>query len=241
MNINLVPCLFVLDQELSNNIRKNDIKRLKLLVRKDNSLPSIAFSLEKGLKGAVQGYISSIINSDVFHLEQVFALGDKKYFDNSIDIVFLCATNIENIKDLDDNYKLIDFAIEDNSTIYFDNEVYDYKTVERIGNRNIDYVHNIFVTDVNVEKTLLEILVSYKRLRTKIDNSDIIFKFMAKEFTLEDVRGVYEMIKDVSVDKSNFRKRIVKYVEKVEDKVDNRGYRPTQLYSFKPLKGDIWL
>lgn len=241
MNINLVPCLFVLDQEVNDNIRKNDTKRLKVLVRKDNTLPSVSYQAEKGLKSVVQYYITSVINSDIFHLEQVFALGDKKYFDNSIDIIFLCATNIENINNLASDYKLIDFSIKDNCMIKFDKDVYNYKTAERIGNRNIEYVHNIYVEDVVLEKTLLEILVSYKRLRTMIDQSDVIFKFMAREFTLEDVRNVYEMIKDVSVDKSNFRKRIVKYVEKVEDKVDNRGYRPTQLYSFKPLKGDIWL
>lgn len=241
MNINLVSCLFVLDKDPSDNIRKNDTKKLKLLVKKDNTLPSTSFTDEDGLKGSVKRYISSIINSDIFHLEQVFAIGDKKYFDNSIDIIFLSATNIENIKNLSSDYKLIDFGISNNSLINFDSNVYEYKTFERIGDRNIEYVHEVYVDDINLEKILLEILVSYKRLRTMIDSSDIVFKFMPKEFTLEDVRNVYEMIKDVQVDKSNFRKRIVKYVEKVEDKVDNKGYRPTQLYSFKPLKDDIWL
>lgn len=241
MNINLVPCLFVLEQESSNNIRKNDVKKIKLLVKDDNTLPSVSFSLEKGLKGLVRGYISSIINSEIFHLEQVFAIGDKKYFNDSIDIIFLGVTNCENISNLDDNYKLVDFSINDNSIISFDKNIYEYKTKEKISNRNIEYVHDIYVDDSNLEKTLLEILVSYKRLRTMIDNSDIIFKFMKKEFTLEDVRNVYEMIKDVKVDKSNFRKRIVKYVEKIDDKVNNKGHRPSQLYCFKPLKGDIWL
>ena len=74
-----------------------------------------------------------------------------------------------------------------------------------------------------------------------LDSSDIMFKFMPKEFTLEDVRIVYELVKDKQVDKSNFRKRIIKYVEKCSDKVDNKGYRPTQLYTFKPLVDDIWL
>ena len=119
--------------------------------------------------------------------------------------------------------------------------MYEYKTVERFSDRNVDYVHNIYVDDVNIEKTLLEILVSYKRLRTMLDSSDIMFKFMPKEFTLEDVRIVYELVKDKQVDKSNFRKRIIKYVEKCNDKVDNKGYRPTQLYRFKPLVDDIWL
>ncbi len=241
MKINLVSCLFVLDTESSDNIRKNDTKKLKLLVKNNNTLPSINYDDGSGLKGFIRNYISSIINSDIFHLEQVFALGDKKYFNDSIDIVFLSVTNIENINNLSSEYKLIDFSISNNSLINFENNIYEYKTVERFSDRNVDYVHNIYVDDVNVEKTLLEILVSYKRLRTMVDSSDIIFKFMPKDFTLEDVRGVYEMIKDKQVDKSNFRKRIIKYVEKCNDKVDNKGYRPTQLYTFKPLVDDIWL
>ncbi|MBE6150742.1 MAG: hypothetical protein E7162_02860 [Firmicutes bacterium] len=241
MKINLVSCLFVLDTESSNNIRKNDNKKLKLLVKNNNTLPSINYDDGSGLKGFIKNYISSIINSDIFHLEQVFALGDKKYFNDSIDIVFLSVTNIENINNLSSEYKLIDFSISNNSLIKFGNNMYEYKTVERFSDRNVDYVHNIYVDDVSIEKTLLEILVSYKRLRTMLDSSDIMFKFMPKEFTLEDVRIVYELVKDKQVDKSNFRKRIIKYVEKCNDKVDNKGYRPTQLYRFKPLVDDIWL
>ena len=242
MKINLIPCLFVLDKEESLDIRKNDEKKLRLLVKQDNTLPSISFEKGDGLKRFIRGYVSSIINSELFHLEQVFTLGDSKYFDgNTIDIIYLCVANIENINNLDSNYKLIDFSITNNSSILYDKEIYKYKTEELISNNNIDYIYNICVKDVMLEKTLLEILVSYKRLRTMIDQSDIIFKFMAKEFTLEEVRMVYELVKDVVVDKSNFRKRIIKYVEKVEYKVDGKGHRPTQLYTFKPLKGDIWL
>ena len=43
MNINLVCCLFVLDKESSNNIRKNDIKKIKVLVKKDNTFPCISY------------------------------------------------------------------------------------------------------------------------------------------------------------------------------------------------------
>ena len=38
MQINLVSCLFVLDSEKNNNIRKNDFKKLKVLVNNNNEL-----------------------------------------------------------------------------------------------------------------------------------------------------------------------------------------------------------
>ena len=74
-----------------------------------------------------------------------------------------------------------------------------------------------------------------------IENTDIIFKFMPQYFTLEDVRMVYELIKETSVDKSNYRKKIVKYCEEVDIVTSNKGYRPSKLYTFKVLQGDIWL
>ena len=49
------------------------------------------------------------------------------------------------------------------------------------------------------------------------------------------------MIKEISVDKSNFRKKIVKYCTEVEGNVEKKGYRPSKMYTFKVLKVDIWL
>lgn len=49
-------------------------------------------------------------------------------------------------------------------------------------------------------------------------------------------------MKDKNVDKSNFRKKIIKYREKIDTKdLVKKGYRPTQKYKFKPVKGDAWL
>ena len=65
---------------------------------------------------------------------------------------------------------------------------------------------------------------------------------MGSSFTLEDVRIVYEMVKNTVVDKSNFRKKIIKYCEKIDEKDDSKnGFRPSQKYKFRPLRGDVWL
>ena len=47
-------------------------------------------------------------------------------------------------------------------------------------------------------------LLAYKRIRVDIDTTDVMFKFMPREFTLEDVRIVYEIIKDEVVDKLSY-------------------------------------
>ncbi len=236
MQANLVSCLFILDSEKNGNIRKNDIKKIKLLVTDEEELPEIPFKA-KGIKNQIKKNISSIIGSDYFHVEQVFS------YDHGaeLDVIYLGITNMENIIKLKKGYKLIEFKVENNNTIIFGDKKFKYKTIENIENKNIEYTHEIQAED-NIKLTLLKLLITYKKIRSSLDNTDMLFKFMGGTFTLEDVRIVYELIKDTSVDKSNFRKKIIKYCEKVEEKkTEKKGYRPSQKYSFKPLKGDVWL
>ena len=171
-------------------------------------------------------------------MEQVFTMG----YENSVEVIYLGITNIENIEKLDEDYQLTDFEVKDNSMICFGQNQYGYQTMEIDEGNNIEYVHVIEAENEELKKSLWNLLVSYKRIRSNADNTDILFKFMGKTFTLEDVRIVYEMIKDTNVDKSNFRKKIMKYCEKVDEKEEIRnGFRPSQRYKFKPLKGDIWI
>jgi hypothetical protein len=226
-----------LDSEKNDNIRKNDVKKLKVLVNKDNELPIVNIQ-GNDIKKQVRNNISNIIGSDLFHLEQVYTMDYK----SDIDIIYLGVTNIDNIGELKEDYKLVDFEIKDNSLIVLNNHEYEYKTLELEDNNNIEYIHMIKIKDEQRKRILMNLLISYKRIRNNIDSTDIIFKFMGSSFTLEDVRIVYELIKDCSVDKSNFRKRIIKYCEKVDSSTNEKnGYRPSQRYKFKPLKGDAWL
>ena len=237
MQVNIVTPVFILDSCKNENIRKNDIKRLKLLVDKNNNLLTIKY-LEGNMKDNVRNNIKDIINSNTFHLEQVYTLEKEK----GIDILYVAVTNIDNIKKLDDNYKLVDFKIEANKLIILDDNKYTYKTKEVIKNNNVEYIHEIKTDDEEIANKLLEILICYKKIRSNIDNTDILFKFQGKTFTLEDLRMTYELIKDIEVDKSNFRKKVVKYCRKIEDKKeDKNGFRPSSKYEFIPLKGDIWL
>ncbi len=236
MFINLVSCLFVLDSEKNDNIRKNDIKKIKVLTTSDNMLPTIKFNGED-MKREVKKELITILGSDIFHLEQVFTMGYK----DGVDIIYLGITNIENVKNLKPGYQLLEFKVENNSSVIYGDSSFSYQTLEIEENNSIQYIHEIKAEE-NIKKLLLYLLISYKKIRSNIDISDIIFKFMGSSFTLEDVRILYEMIKDTSVDKSNFRKRIIKYCEKIDEKDDNKnGFRPSQKYKFKPLKGDIWL
>ena len=236
MSINLICCLFVLDNEKNQNIRKNDTKKLKILVKKDNSLVKVAFKKDH-MKSDLKKEINRIIGTNSFHLEQVFSHN----INGNVDVIYLGLTNIEHIKKLDSSYKLVDFDVIDNKVILFDNEKYSYKTKEIIEGKNIEYIHEIKAKDDTTKNTLLEVIISFKRVRSNIDNTDIIFKLLGDTFTLEDVRATYELITKTNVDKSNFRKKIIKYCIQTSEKDDKAGFRPSSKYTFKPLKGDLWI
>jgi len=243
MEISIVGCLFVLNNEKNLNNKKNDLKSLKIVVTKeDHQLITCPFSNEEGIKETIKKRIGEIIGCNKFHLEQIYTFGEKKFYgDNRVDILYLALTNAQNIKQLDDEYTLVNFEIIDNSEIVFDNTTYAYKTVQAQYANSLEYYHLIDVKNLIIEKELLEILTIYKSLRFKIDNTDICFKLLPDQFTLEDVRNVYELVKGVKVDKSNFRKRIVKYCKRVDSKIDGKGYRPSQLFEFDPDTVEIWL
>lgn len=241
MILNIDCCFFVLESIENENKRKNDIKRLKVLVDKDNKLVSVSFNENMSLKDTIRNEIKNIIGSDVFHLEQVYTLGETKFYNTGVNVIYLGITNVENIKKLDNDYKLVDFAVLANKEVLFDNQTIGYKTKAKKCYNNLEYYHEIKTHDIFLEKELIELLTSYKQIASKMDYTDIMFKFLPKYFALEDVRIIYEMIKNVTVDKSNFRKRIMKYCKETEKVISNKGYRPTHLYEFVLDENDIWV
>lgn len=240
MKIKLVGCIFILDEIVNEDIKKNNQKYINLLVDKEELLIKTDVTREDDIKNTLRNKIIDILGNDKFHLEQVYTLGDKKYlFDDEIDIIYIAVTNQQNIKkDLKD-YKLKNFDVKDNKII-FGEQIFNYHTEQKITNGGIEYFHVIDVDDLNFEKELLEILISYKHLKSRINNTDILFKFLPNSFTLEDVRQVYELITKSNVDKSNFRKRISNYVEDL-NRIVTKGHRPTKLYTYKVNKNDIWI
>lgn len=241
MNIVLTGCLFVLDKEESKDIRKSDTNKIKVVLDKNNELIKAKFDNKNDLKEIIRSEIKKIIGTSKFHLEQVYTLGESKYYeDGEINVIYIAVTNFQNIKKVSKDYNLKEFSISNNSEMIIDGMKVGYQTKQKINKGGIEYLHEFEYYEQIKEKTLMEILISYKYLKSRIDNTDIMFKFMPEKFALEDVRQVYEMIANKKVDKSNFRKRITSYCYPLEETI-NRGYRPTQLYKFKVNENDVWI
>ena len=74
--------------------------------------------------------------------------------------------------------------------------------------------------------------MAHERLVAKLDYSTIAFQFMADEFTLTELQRVYELILGESIDKRNFRKKILslKQIEETGKERREGPHRPARLY-----------
>lgn len=234
-------CVFVLDNVKSENVRKNDVKNLNIIVDKNNSLIEVELGDKQDIKKIIRKQIASVLGVDKFHLEQVYTLGDdKSYFDNKLDILYLTVINKDKIK-LKKDFYLKKFDIIDNEQIIFEEDKYPYETKKITDFGGVEYIHEIKANEQILKKTLLEMLICFKHLRSRLDNTDVIYKLLPDKFPLEDVRQVYEKISGKQVDKSNFRKKISKYCSPIDEIVRNQGYRPTKLFEYKANLNDEWI
>lgn len=73
-----------------------------------------------------------------------------------------------------------------------------------------------------------------RRLRAKLDYTNVVYSLMPEEFTLSDLQRVYETILGRPLDKRNFRRRVVSLdlVAATAGRVAAGAHRPAQLYRF---------
>ncbi|MCP4688181.1 MAG: NUDIX domain-containing protein [Desulfobacterales bacterium] len=73
-----------------------------------------------------------------------------------------------------------------------------------------------------------------ERLKAKIEYTNIAYSLLPPRFTLTELQKIYEIILGRTLDKRNFRKKIVslKIVEKTGDAVSGKAHRPAALYKF---------
>jgi 8-oxo-dGTP diphosphatase len=82
------------------------------------------------------------------------------------------------------------------------------------------------------------VAMALKRLRGKLRYEPIGFELLPLKFTLSDLQSLYEAVLDTTLDRRNFRKRILAMGLLVALKEQIRGgaHRPAQLYRFDARK-----
>jgi len=79
-----------------------------------------------------------------------------------------------------------------------------------------------------------------KRIRAKAEYSTVAFEFLPPEFTISDVRQVYETVQGVAIDKRNFQKWLNgrNLIEPTGEKRTG-SHRPAELFRLKATKRRI--
>ncbi len=74
-----------------------------------------------------------------------------------------------------------------------------------------------------------------KRLRWKLEYTNVAYNLLPKLFTLSELQKVYEIILGKKIDKRNFRKKIssLDLIESINRYRKNVSYRPPALYKFR--------
>lgn len=93
-------------------------------------------------------------------------------------------------------------------------------------------INSIPKTGYDHDKVIEKLVDHFKQ---KIINSNILKILFPSDFTLPELQRVYEQILDITLDRRNFRKKLINlgYIEDTGD--INEGYtgRPAKLYRFK--------
>lgn len=78
------------------------------------------------------------------------------------------------------------------------------------------------------------------RLRAKLGYTNVVYSLLPKKFTLAELQKVYEIILAKSLDKRNFRKKILalNLLRKTDTKTKG-AFRPAELYEFKQRRPEI--
>ena len=77
--------------------------------------------------------------------------------------------------------------------------------------------------------------LAHQRLVAKLNYSTIAFQFMPETFTLSELQGVYEILRNEALDKRNFRKWILTMDQILATGEQRRtgNHRPAKVYRVK--------
>ncbi|WP_227010247.1 NUDIX hydrolase [Pelagibius marinus] len=81
--------------------------------------------------------------------------------------------------------------------------------------------------------------LAVKRLRGKLDYTEIGFALLPDRFTLRELQDVHEAILGRPLNKPAFRRRMLErgWLESTGERETGTGFRPAELYRLKPRKG----
>lgn len=235
--------IFSTDNEERKDVRRLKEKKLQVMLDENNDFPTFEFNNQEYIKRTAENKIESIFKTSKFYIEQLYTWGDPEYYTNSSQLLvtYLVIINKKNIKQMPDNLKFYDIYIENKENPNFQNVVlsnenkkiqYEITTIANKNRENIEYTNKLVEKSDISELTAIIIHTGIKRLRNRIENTNIAFSFLDKEFAISELQQVYEIILDKKLVSANFRKKIEPMIKKTDKVVKESAYRPSGRYTF---------
>ncbi len=231
------------DNEARVDVRKLKEKRLQILLNEKNDLPSFEVNSNEYAKKSAENEIKKLFDISNFYIEQLYTWADPKYYTDSVEVLitYLVIINKNDINTMPTNLNFYDLFIEntENSQIQnvtlsnTENKIqYSIETISKRKRNNIEYTNKLVGKADIGELTAIIIHTGIKRLRNRIENTNIAFCFLDREFTISELQQVYEIILDKKLASANFRKKIEPMVKKTDIVVKESAYRPSNKYIF---------
>ena len=234
--------IFSTDYEERKDVRRLKEKKLQLLLSDDNIFPVFDITNNEYIKDSAVNKVEELFGTAKFYIEQLYTWGDPMYYNNKeeITITYLAIVNKNNIKSMPQNMSFFDINIENESsklqkvTLSSDERKIEYKieTIIKRERDNIDYINKLTNKSEIDELTAIIVHTGIKRLRNRIDNTNIAFSFLNKEFAISELQQIHEIILDKKLVSANFRKKIEPMIKKTDKVVKESAYRPSNLYTF---------
>ena len=234
--------IFSTDNEERKDVRRLKEKKLQVLLLDNNSFPTFEILNKEYVKKSAEKKVEDLFGTSKFYIEQLYTWGDPKYYteDDEIIITYLCVINKNNIKSIPKNMSFYDINIENEKTneqnVVLSNSIRSVKykiiTVVKRERENIEYINKIVGKSEVSELVGVIIHSGIKRLRIRIENTNIAFSFLNKEFAISELQQVYEIILDKKLVPANFRKKIEPMIKKTDKVVKESAFRPSIQYTF---------
>lgn len=102
----------------------------------------------------------------------------------------------------------------------------EWFAIEDIAGMELAFDHNQIIEE------------ALKRLRGKINYTDIVFHMMPPEFTISELQEVYELILAKKLLPAAFRRTISEKLEDTGKMTSNAGHRPSRIFRYKKAAKD---
>ena len=243
MKVNGNLLIFSTENEERIDVRKLKEKKLQIILDKNNDLPTFEVNNEEYIKRLAENKIEKLFEISNFYIEQLYTWGDPSYYtlNEEITITYLIIINKSNINNMPNSLNFYNIYIKNNENESIQDVIlnnknrqikYKIETISKRRRDNIEYTNRLVGKSEISELTAIIIHTGLKRLRNRIENTNIAFSFLNREFTISELQQVYEIILDKKLVSANFRKKIEPMVKKTEIVVKDSAYRPSNKYIF---------